>query len=178
MEGEISIQFVFKAGLIGVQVLWTNEAEIAIKKSKVDKGIMKKTNQRFLDLLNEFIELTLTDLTKLQRIKYETMVTIHVHQVSCLRQYSPILWFFKFFDLFFGQRDIFDELVRMRIKQVNDFEWQKQARFYFDRETEDIAVSITDVDHIYQNEYLGVVERLAITPLTDRCYISLAQAVG
>lgn len=70
-----------QAGLIGVQILWTNEAEFAIKKSKVDKGIMRKTNQHFLDLLNEFIELTLTDLTKLQRIKYETMVTIHVHQV-------------------------------------------------------------------------------------------------
>lgn len=68
--------------------------------------------------------------------------------------------------------------MRLRIKNVNDFEWQKQARFYFDRETEDIAVRITDVDFLYQNEYLGVVERLAITPLTDRCYISLAQAVG
>lgn len=50
----------------------------------MDKLIMKKTNQQFLDLLNEFIELTLTDLTKLQRIKYETMVTIHVHQVSLI----------------------------------------------------------------------------------------------
>lgn len=41
---------------------------------------MRKTNQRFLDLLNSFIELTVKDLTKLDRIKYETMVTIHVHQ--------------------------------------------------------------------------------------------------
>lgn len=37
-------------------------------------------NQRFLDLLNSFIELTLLELTKVERIKYETMVTIHVHQ--------------------------------------------------------------------------------------------------
>lgn len=54
---------------------------------------MQKTNQGFLDLLNEFIELTLTDLTKLQRVKYETMVTIHVHQVSSNKTLSLVLLF-------------------------------------------------------------------------------------
>ncbi|EDS37982.1 ciliary dynein heavy chain 5 [Culex quinquefasciatus] len=148
-------EFCGQAGLVGVQLLWTTGAEYALRKCRTDKNIMRKTNQRFLDLLNSLIELTVKDLTKLQRIRFETMVTIHVHQ-----------------------RDIFDDLVRLKIKTAMDFEWQKQARFYYIEETDDVIVKITDVDFIYQNEYLGVTERLAITPLTDRCYITLAQAIG
>lgn len=63
-----------------MQLLWTKESENAIKKSRIDRTIMKTTNQRFIDLLNGLIDLTSLDLTKMQRTLFETMVTIHVHQ--------------------------------------------------------------------------------------------------
>ena len=90
-------------------MIWTKEAEEALIAAKSDKKIMQNTNQRFLNLLTTLIEQTTHDLTKFDRIKFETLVTIHVHQ-----------------------RDIFDQLTKWHIKSPLDFEWLKQARFYFD----------------------------------------------
>lgn len=63
-----------------MQILWTSDAEYALKKARADKYIMRITNQKFLDLLNGLIDLTVQDLVALDRTRIETMITIHVHQ--------------------------------------------------------------------------------------------------
>lgn len=105
--------------------------------------------------MKELSAMCLDEMDRLKRTKVETLVTIHVHQR----------------DLFMK---IHEDGKTSRLGGANDFDWMKNTRIYWKHEEEHVAVQITDVEFIYSYEYLGAKERLCITPLTDRCYITLS----
>ena len=153
--------------LLGIQFMWTTDTQTALEECARKKNAMKEANTRQIAVLTELSSWCLQDLgPKVNRRKIETLVTVHVHQ-----------------------RDVTTEMFTLfkqkKIKDANDFEWTKQARFYWRQNATDTTsddgsciISITDVDFNYM--YVPRLEGSGsvITPLTDRCYITLAQALG
>jgi len=155
-------KYIAQVALLGIQLIWTSDVQQALsfQAKEKDKSVMTATNRKFINLLSELTSVCLQGgLSKLKRIKYETLVTIHVHQ-----------------------KDLFQEVMKKpkdaRVKDENDFEWLKQTRLYWSTENDHAVISIADVDFIYSYEYLGCKERLVITALTDRCYLTQSQALG
>lgn len=62
-------------------------------------------------------------------------------------------------------------------RDTNHFEWFSQLRFYWDRDIDDCIIRQTNTRFVYGYEYNGNSGRLVITPLTDRCYITLTTAL-
>ena len=69
-----------QVGLLALQMIWTTEAELALQEARYDKRVMPAANRKFLDILNQLIDVTTQELTRVDRTKFETLVTIHVHQ--------------------------------------------------------------------------------------------------
>ena len=141
--------------LLGVQFKWTASMEKALGEAKTNKKAVQEASKEANDMLEQMKKITLKQLGKNDRKNLETVITVHVHQ-----------------------KDTSQDLVKKRVRDPGDFEWAKQCRFYWRDALNTVIISICDVDFEYSYEYLGVKERLVITPLTDICYVTLSQALG
>lgn len=103
--------------------------------------------------LSDLIHLINGPLHKNDRKKLITLCTVDVHA-----------------------RDVVQLLINERVENSQGFQWQSQLRYYKDDITHECHISICDAAINYMNEYIGNVGCLCITPLTDRCYITLTQA--
>jgi dynein heavy chain len=72
-------------------------------------------------------------------------------------------------------------LVSKGVSHLNDFAWQQQLRYYWDleggAETDAIVVRQSNCNIAYGHEYEGATSRLVVTPLTDRCWMTLTGAL-
>ncbi|KAJ2996626.1 Dynein heavy chain 10, axonemal [Globomyces sp. JEL0801] len=143
-------------GLVGAQVWWTWEVEDVFAKIKTgNKLAMKKYSKTLGEQLDQLVITVRSDLSSNDRKKINSQIIVDVHA-----------------------RDIVDRFVRDSIMDANEFEWESQLRFYWDRECDELLCIQSNGTFEYGYEYMGLNGRLVITPLTDRCYLTLTQALS
>ncbi|KAG8456021.1 hypothetical protein GDO86_001999 [Hymenochirus boettgeri] len=142
--------------LAGNQVWWTWEVEDVFRKvKKGEKQAMKNYAKKMHQQIDELVTRITEPLSKNDRKKYNTVLIIDVHA-----------------------RDIVDIFVRDSIIDAREFEWESQLRFYWDRDPDELNVRQCTGTFSYGYEYMGLNGRLVITPLTDRIYLTLTQALS
>jgi dynein heavy chain len=71
-------------------------------------------------------------------------------------------------------RDVMAKLVNDEVNDKADFTWTSQLRYYWD---DNLFAEMVAARRPYGYEYLGNSFRLVITPLTDKCYLTLMGAL-
>lgn len=119
-----------------------------------NKYAIKDLEAKLTSQLNDLVALVREKLSSHARKKVNTLLIIDVHA-----------------------RDIVDGFVRESILNAKEFAWESQLRFYWDRDVDDCIIKQCTGKFSYGYEYMGMNGRLVITPLTDRCYMTLTQAL-
>ncbi len=143
------------ATICSSQTWWTWQVEDAFNQVRQGrKQALRNLETTLTFQLQEMVKMIRKPIEKLARKKINTLLIIDVYA-----------------------RDIVASFVRDSILNSAQFEWESQLRFYWDREEDDSIIKQCTGIFRYGFEYMGLNGRLVITPLTDRCYMTLTQAL-
>jgi dynein heavy chain 1, cytosolic len=163
--------------LLASGVRWSTEVDAALALRKSQPTALSGPIARVLSVLSALASKVMLPLSPERRSKYEQLITELVHE-----------------------RDVTRSLDKHGITDANDFEWLSQLRYCWTGGSTALGVPATgrvtraasaaaataeaslrvclaNASFPYGFEYLGVGERLVQTSLTDRCYLTLTQAL-
>ena len=136
--------------LNGSQMHWTREMEDLFVKEK------SQGPRTFLDQQVK----QLADMTVLVRGKLDKLARVTVGALTVIDVHA---------------RDVIIKLVDDDVDTKDNFGWTSQLRYYWDGA--DLTTQMVAANRPYGYEYLGNTFRLVITPLTDKCYLTLMGAL-
>jgi dynein heavy chain len=143
--------------LNGSQVHWTTDVEEAMAANGV-AGVAEYVE--FLNAqLKDSVLLVRRKLSKQEKLTLNALIVIDVHA-----------------------RDVTSKLVKEEVDDLGAFLWISQLRYYWEDDPTptdkmNCYVKCVQTSFPYGYEYLGNSMRLVITPLTDKCYMTLMGAL-
>ncbi|KAJ0379023.1 Dynein heavy chain cytoplasmic [Colletotrichum chrysophilum] len=140
--------------VLATQAVWTT----VVEKSLADGGkTLQSLYEREVQVLRLLADTVLGDLDVIQRKKCEQLITECVHQ-----------------------RDAIEKLINLNATAPTHYFWLLQMRYHYSPDgdfQQRLQIKMANAKLSYGFEYLGVPDRLVRTPLTDRCFLTLTQAL-
>lgn len=143
--------------VLATQVVWTTAVDQALSSGDGVAEALQALFEREVQVLRLLATTVLGDLEVLMRKKCEQLITECVHQ-----------------------RDLVEKLVAAKANSPTFYLWLLQMRYVYVSEGEPLqrlSIKMANASLQYGFEYLGVPDRLVRTPLTDRCFLTLTQAL-
>ncbi|ESP05087.1 hypothetical protein LOTGIDRAFT_151884 [Lottia gigantea] len=149
--------------VLAAQILWSESCDAALSTIGAQTGQKDLTPMDGVlasveSTLNILADSVLLEQPAVRRKKLESLITELVHQ-----------------------RDVTRTLIKNKVDSQKSFDWLSQMRFYFDPKNHDVlqqlSIQMANAKFNYGFEYLGVQDKLVQTPLTDRCYLTMTQAL-
>ncbi|SCO85337.1 probable dynein heavy chain, cytosolic [Fusarium oxysporum] len=140
--------------VLATQVAWTTAVEQSLS---AGGSTLKMLFDREVEVLRVLADTVLGELEVILRKKCEQLITECVHQ-----------------------RDTIEKLINANANSTSHYLWQLQMRYIYNPDGEfldRLYIKMANAKLNYGFEYLGVPERLVRTPLTDRCFLTLTQAL-
>jgi len=164
-----------QCALLTTQMVWTEDVTRAFEDLQGGSETSMKEAYKLIETrIEKLIIKVRGDLSILERKKIINIITIDVHS-----------------------RDVVEKFVIQKVQEPESFNWLSQLKFYWEGKETDMAsrqklryaweidknkpkciIKIVDWFRFYSFEYTGNADRLVVTPLTDRCYITLTQALN
>ena len=148
-------KFPAQIGVLATQACWTERISAALQQGT---GALQIQFDGLVGRLKSLAASVLRELDPIYRKKCEHLITEFVHQ-----------------------RDVIERLIKRGADSPGHYMWLVQMRYEFDPTAsplERVQIKVANATLAYGFEYLGVPERLVRTPLTDRCFLTLSQALS
>ena len=147
----------------GSQLYWTTNMENSMAE-KGAKGVQFELDRQNAQLKDITILVRKPNLSKNERTAIGALTVMDVHA-----------------------KDVTVKMVSEKVDNKNDFLWLSQMRFYWEEDSQrfweprgindNMWTQMVAARKAYGYEYLGNSFRLVITPLTDKCYLTLMGAL-
>jgi dynein heavy chain len=139
-------------------ITWTADCDKALKRiASGNRKAMKHLKKSQGKFVTKLAALVRGNISKLNRKKTVALITMEIHA-----------------------RDTQDKMIKADCASAEDFEWLMQLRFTYHKNEGEFGNCVahsTNAQLEYSYEYQGNNGRLVVTPLTDRCILTMVNAL-